>query len=90
MKKIVITVVGADKVGIIAGVSKFLAGENINILSISQTILEGIFNMILICDMENSGSSLEEIQDSLEHTGEEIGVEIRAQLADIFYAMHRI
>ena len=52
MKKIVVTVIGADRVGIVAGVTKELAKENINILDISQTILDGIFDMVLICDME--------------------------------------
>ena len=54
MKKIVVTVIGADRVGIVAGVTKELAKENINILDISQTILDGIFDMVLICDMENA------------------------------------
>ena len=54
MKKIVVTVIGADSVGIVAGVTKELALQNINILDISQTILDGIFDMILICDMEKA------------------------------------
>ena len=52
MKKIVVTVIGADRVGIVAGVAKQLAEENVNILDISQTIVDGIFDMILMCDME--------------------------------------
>ena len=80
MKKIVVTVIGADSVGIVAGVTKELALQNINILDISQTILDGIFDMILICDMEKAKGML----------GKELGVDVRVQLADIFYAMHRI
>ena len=87
MKKIVVTVIGADRVGIVAGVAAALAKENINILDISQTILGDIFDMVLICDMEKAKGSLKEVQDEL---GKELGVDVRAQLADIFYAMHRI
>ena len=90
MKKIVITVIGADRVGIVAGVAKLLAKENINILDISQTILDGIFDMVLICDMEKANGSLKQIQDEMGELGKELGVDVRAQLADIFYAMHRI
>lgn len=90
MKKIVITVIGADRVGIVAGVAKLLEKENINILDISQTILDGIFDMVLICDMEKAHGSLQQIQEEMGKLGKELGVDVRAQLADIFYAMHRI
>lgn len=90
MKKIVVTVIGADRVGIVAGVSAELAKENINILDISQTILGDIFDMVLICDMENAKDSLKEVQDEFGKIGKELGVDVRVQLADIFYAMHRI
>lgn len=90
MKKIVVTVIGADRVGIVAGVSAELAKENINILDISQTILGDIFDMVLICDMENAKDSLKEVQDEFGKLGKELGVDVRVQLADIFYAMHRI
>lgn len=90
MKKIVVTVIGADSVGIVAGVTKELALQNINILDISQTILDGIFDMILICDMEQAKGTLKDVQDALGMLGKELGVDVRVQLADIFYAMHRI
>lgn len=90
MKKIVVTVIGADRVGIVAGVAAALAKENINILDISQTTLGDIFDMVLICDMEKSKGSLKDVQDDLGKLGKELGVDVRAQLADIFYAMHRI
>ena len=90
MKKLVITVIGADQVGITAAVSRYLADENINILNISQTITDGIFSMVLMCDMEKSVSPVNQVQDSISQIGQKIGVDIRAQLADIFYAMHRI
>ena len=90
MKKIVVTVIGADSVGIVAGVTKELAMQNINILDISQTILDGIFDMILSCDMEKAKGTLKDVQDALGMLGKELGVDVRVQLADIFYAMHRI
>ena len=90
MKKIVVTVIGADSVGIVAGVTKELALQNINILDISQTILDGIFDMILIGDMEKAKGTLKDVQDALGMLGKELGVDVRVQLADIFYAMHRI
>ena len=90
LKKIVVTVIGADSVGIVAGVTKELALQNINILDISQTILDGIFDMILICDMEKAKGTLKDVQDALGMLGKELGVDVRVQLADIFYAMHRI
>ena len=90
MKKIVVTVIGADSVGIVAGVTKELAFQNNNILDISQTILDGIFDMILICDMEQAKGTLKDVQDALGMLGKELGVDVRVQLADIFYAMHRI
>lgn len=83
-EKIVVTVIGADRVGIVAGVTKELAKENINILDISQTILDGIFDMVLICDMENAKGSLKQVQDDMGELGRELGVDVRVQLADIF------
>ncbi len=90
MKKVVVTVIGEDRVGIVAGVSGELAKENMNILDISQTILDDIFHMVLVCDMENAADSLQKIQEVMAALGEKLGVDIRVQLADIFYAMHRI
>ena len=90
MKKTIITVVGNDTVGIIAKVCTYLAENQVNILDISQTILDGIFDMILICDMEKAKGTLKDVQDALGMLGKELGVDVRVQLADIFYAMHRI
>ena len=90
MKKIVVTVIGADRVGIVAGVAAALALAIITILHISQTILGDIFDMVLICDMEKAKGSLKEVQDELGTLGKNLGVDVRAQPADIFYAMHRI
>lgn len=90
MKKIVVTVIGTDQVGIVSGVAKKLAEKNINILDISQTIMDDIFDMVLICDMEKANGTIKEIQDEMIKTGADIGVDIRVQLADVFYSMHRI
>ncbi len=90
MNKIIITVVGKDTVGIIAKVCTFLADNSINILDISQTIVSGFFNMMMIVDMSKSTISLEEATDGLNTLGEEIGVVIKCQREEIFDSMHRI
>lgn len=88
--KIVITVIGCDRVGIIAGVSSILANNGVNILSINQTILEGIFNMVMMCESDKEGSTLDALQAQLKVLAEELGVEILAQHAEIFISMHRV
>ena len=90
MKKTIITVVGEDTVGIIAKVCSYLADSNINILDISQTIIDGYFNMMMIVDANRSVKSMEELVSDLKRLGEEIGVVIRCQHEDIFNKMHRI
>lgn len=88
--RIVLTIVGEDKVGIIAKVSNTLAECNINIININQNIMQGFFNMVLIADMKEANVSLKQAQDKFKSLGEEIGVEIRLQSEEIFTAMHRI
>lgn len=90
MKKTIITVVGEDTVGIIAKVCTYLAENKINILNISQTIVDGYFNMMMITDTSMSAKKLNVISEELEETGNGIGVVIRVQLEDIFTKMHRI
>lgn len=90
MKKCVITVVGKDTVGIIAKVCTYLAETTINILDISQTIVSGYFNMMMIVDVANSTKSYNEVVSDLEKLGEEIGVSIKCQREEIFDMMHRI
>ncbi len=90
MKKAVITVLGNDKVGIIAKVCTFLAGVNVNILDISQTILSGYFNMIMVVDITNMNQNFEQVAEQLSTIGEELGLHIRIQHTEIFDAMHRI
>lgn len=88
--RIMITVLGTDKVGITAKVTTVLAENNVNILDISQTIMQDIFTMIMLCDMENATAELSALQEQLEKVGEEIGMKIQAQHEDIFNYMHRI
>ena len=90
MKKTIITVVGKDRVGIIAKVCVYLAENNINILDIAQTIVDGYFNMMMVVDANNSTKEFEDLARGLEQLGGTIGVDIRCQHEDIFNKMHRI
>ncbi len=88
--KAIITVLGCDKVGIIADVTACLAKNNINILDISQTIMQDIFTMIMLTDISESQKTLAEVEDEMETLAKEIGVSISVQHADLFRSMHRI
>lgn len=88
MKKAIITVVGKDTVGIIAKVCVYLAENHVNILDISQTIVDGYFNMMMVVDVTNV--EFDKVSEGLRGVGEEIGVIVRCQREDIFDKMHRI
>ena len=88
--QVVLTIVGKDKVVITAKVTNALAEMNINIININQNIMQGFFNMVLIADMEGANVTLADARQRMVQLGEEIGVEIRLQSAEIFAAMHRI
>ena len=90
MRKIVITVVGKDSVGIIAGVCTYLADHQVNILDISQTIVDGFFNMMMIVDTAKYDGDFDTFATDLEEIGKELGCIIHAQREDIFDQMHRI
>ena len=90
MKKTIITVVGKDAVGIIAKVCTYLADNQINILDISQTIVQGFFNMMMVVDTNLTDNDFGVIVDELAKLGEEIGVLIKCQKEEIFDQMHRI
>ena len=90
MNKAIITVVGKDRVGIIAGVCTYLAENQINILDITQTSVKGFFNMMMVVDVENIPKSFGEVARELEQVGEEIGVSVKIQREEIFLKMHRI
>jgi len=90
MTRAVITVVGKDSVGIIAKVCTYLAENQINILDISQTIVQEFFNMMMIVDMTKSAKPFDAISCELTAIGEATGVQVKVQLEDIFDKMHRI
>ncbi len=90
MEKAIITVVGKDKVGIIAETANTLAACQVNILDITQTILQDMFTMMMIVDISNSPLDVSGIGSKLSETGGKLGVEIRIQHEDIFNSMHRI
>ena len=86
----IVTVVGKDQVGIIAGVCNTLANEKINVLDISQTIMQGFFTMMMVVDLSQCTTSFEDLSHALQSFGEERGLSIRIQREDIFDAMHKI
>lgn len=90
MKKCVITVVGRDTVGIIAKVCTYLADTGINILDISQTIVSGYFNMMMIVDVSGATKGFDDVVSELDELGTQIGVAIKCQREEIFDMMHRI
>ena len=88
--KAIVTVVGKDRVGIIAGVCTKLAQYNINVLDISQTVLQGYFTMSMVTDISEATLPLADIAQEMEKAGMDFGMSVRIQRADIFDAMHRI
>lgn len=86
----ILTVIGKDRVGIIATVSTVLAKLNINILDINQTVLQEYFTMIMLVDYKSSSASFEQIKTALKNLGEEIGMDIRIQREEIFESMHKL
>ena len=90
MKKAIISVIGKDKVGIIYGVTKILSENNVNVLDISQTIMQDMFTMMMRVDIENAKGDMSYLSDTLSKEGESLGVDIRIQLESIFESMHRI
>ncbi|HBE77098.1 MAG TPA: ACT domain-containing protein [Firmicutes bacterium] len=87
---VVVTVMGSDRIGIVAAVSNALSGCNANIVDISQTIMQGIFAMILVVDISAAKCDLLGLEDILNKVGAELGVKIVVQHQDIFRYMHRI
>ncbi len=86
----IVTVVGPDRVGIIAEVCTLLAKFNINIVDISQTVMQEFFTMMMLVDTSSSGKSFEEIAGALSEKGKETRLQIRIQREDIFNAMHKV
>lgn len=88
--KAILTVIGKDKVGIIAGVSNELQRLNINILDVNQTIIGEFFTMIMMLDLKLSNSNFEEIKKSLELKGKELGVDVKIQREEIFNSIYSV
>lgn len=88
--RIIITVLGHDRVGIIAGIATILAEARINILDINQTIIQGFFTMVMVADISGSIIDIAQLRDMLNQKGEEMGLQITVQHEDIFNFMHRI
>ena len=86
----VVTVVGKDRVGIIATVCADLAAFNVNVLDISQTVMQGYFTMMMVTDASACNVPLAELCDTMEQKGKEMGLSIRLQREEIFQAMHRV
>jgi len=90
MKKAVLTVIGSDRVGIIASVSKIFAESNVNILDISQTTMQEIFTMIMLVDVTNCNVPFREISEKMKTLGDELNLNIQLRDVDIFNSMHQI
>ncbi len=88
--KAIVTVIGKDRAGIIAEICTLLASSNINILDISQTVMEGFFTMTMLIDMKECEQPFADISDKLKTKGEEMNLSIRVQREDIFDKMHKI
>ena len=88
--KAIVTVVGQDRVGIIAGVCTALAEFNVNVLDISQTVMQGYFTMMMATEVSESNVPVAELSKKMEEVGRKMGLSIRVQREDIFQAMHRI
>ncbi len=89
--KIVVTIVGKDRVGIIAMVSNILAENDVNILNINQNIMDGFFNMVMIAEMsDKSEMKFADLQKTLKEKGQELGLDIKAQNQAIFDVTHNV
>jgi len=86
----IVTIIGSDRVGIIAGIANVIADANVNILDISQSVIREFFTMIMMVDLSAAAISFEELADNLARTGAELGVKVEIQREEIFKAMHRI
>lgn len=88
--RIVITVLGEDKVGLVAKITSVLADHEANIIDINQTLLQDLFSMIMLVDIDNVEISFEQLQKKLQQAGKELNVKVKAQHEDVFRYMHRI
>jgi ACT domain-containing protein len=90
LSRAIVTIIGSDRVGIIAGISNAIADANVNILDISQSVIREFFTMIMMVELSEASVSFEELRKALVQKGEALGVRIEIQREEIFQAMHRI
>ena len=86
----IVTIIGSDRVGIIAGISNEIADANVNILDISQSVIREYFTMIMMVDISAASISFEAVRKALDDKGQQLGVKVEIQREEIFQAMHRI
>ena len=90
LSRAIVTIIGSDRVGIIAGIANVLSDANVNILDISQSVIREYFTMIMMVDSKGAAASFEELRQRLADKGEQLGVRVEIQREEIFQAMHRI
>ena len=90
MSRAILTIIGSDRVGIIAGIANALADANVNILDISQSVIREYFTMIMMVDVSAASLSFEALRHALADRGDQLGVKVEIQREEIFQAMHRI
>jgi ACT domain-containing protein len=86
----IVTIIGSDRVGIIAGIANVIAEANVNILDISQSVIREFFTMIMMVDLSGAAVTFEELRSRLTRKGQELGVRVEIQREEIFKSMHRI
>jgi ACT domain-containing protein len=90
LSRAIVTIIGSDRVGIIAGIANVIAESDVNILDISQSVIREFFTMIMMVDFSSASGSFEELRGKLVAKGEQLGVRVDIQREEIFQAMHRI
>ena len=90
MSRAIVTIIGSDRVGIIAGIANVIADASVNILDISQSVIREFFTMIMMVDLSSASVSFEELKTRLAEKGVQLGVKVEIQREEIFQAMHRI
>jgi ACT domain-containing protein len=90
LSRAIVTIIGSDRVGIIAGIANVISESNVNILDISQSVIREFFTMIMMVDVSSASGSFEELRGKLVEKGEQLGVRVDIQREEIFQAMHRI
>ena len=90
MSRAIVTIIGSDRVGIIAGIANVISDANVNILDISQSVIREFFTMIMMVELSSASVPFEDLRKKLAQKGTELGVQVEVQREEIFQAMHRI